>query len=68
MPGSMTEITLAKEVWIALITFVAAPLAASVAANLQLKGALQHLSDRVERLEQMLFTPRRTARIKRSRR
>lgn len=54
---SQTTITLSKEVWVALITFVAAPLAASVAANLSLKGAVQALTERVTRLE--LKTSRR---------
>ncbi len=56
-----TTIILSKEVWLALITFVAAPLAASVAANLSLRGAVQDLTRRVMQLENTTHPRRRRA-------
>lgn len=50
-----TTVILSKEVWVALITFVAAPLVASVATNLSLRGAVTALTDKMQELERRLY-------------
>ncbi len=65
-----TIIKLAPEVWVALVTFVAGPLVASIAANLSLRGAvvalkeeMQDMRGRIIRLEDYV-SPRRVRRSK----
>lgn len=50
-----TMIILSKEVWVALITFVAAPLVASVAANLSLRGAVTALTEKMKEFDTRLL-------------
>lgn len=51
MTPDTTTIHLAPEVWVALITFVAGPLVASVAANLSLRGAVTTLTEKMREFE-----------------
>ncbi len=50
-----TTLPLSTEVWVALITFIAGPLAASVAANLSLKAAVTALKEQMQNFEARLM-------------
>ncbi len=54
MTPEPTVLHLAPDVWIALVTFVAGPLAASVAANLSLRGAVTALTQKMNDFESRL--------------